>query len=79
MSTMSNLMLEIQEVIEEGELSFRQIAEKFDVPVGWVDEAARELQEQYGEEMEGESDDGYALASAGFGTDEDYGSFGDEW
>lgn len=24
-----------------------------------------------------DSDDGYALASAGFGTDEDYGYFGD--
>lgn len=79
MSTMSNLMLEIQEVIEEGNLSFQQIAAKFDVPVSWVDEAAKELQDQYGEEMDGETDDGYALASAGFGTDEDYGSFGDEW
>jgi hypothetical protein len=25
-----------------------------------------------------DSDDGYALASAGFGTDEDYGYYGDE-
>ena len=29
------------------------------------------------EEVGGESDDGEALASAGFGTDEDYGYFGD--
>lgn len=26
-----------------------------------------------------DTDDAYALASAGFGTDEDYGSYGDEW
>jgi hypothetical protein len=30
------------------------------------------------DEVGGDSDDGYALASAGFGTDEDYGYFGDE-
>jgi Mn-dependent DtxR family transcriptional regulator len=77
MSRMSEIIIEIQEEIEKGELSFHQIAEKFEVPVGWVDEAARELTEMYGDEFE--TDDSYALASAGFGTDEDYGSFGDEW
>jgi hypothetical protein len=41
-------------------------------------------EEDTGEEMDGDmadcddSDDGYALASAGFGTDEDYGGFGIE-
>ena len=42
--------------------------------------------EQYSVRMEtsegvdfDDTDDGYALASAGFGTDEDYGSYGDEW
>jgi hypothetical protein len=29
------------------------------------------------DEVGGDSDDGYALSSAGFGTDEDYGYFGD--
>ena len=77
MSKMNALIIEIQEEIEKGELSFRQIADKFEVPFEWVDEAARELTEMYGDEFE--TDDGYALASAGFGTDEDYGSFGDEW
>ncbi len=46
-----------------------------------------EDREQYGYTEDGEpqgsydlSDDGDALASAGFGTDEDYGYFGgDEW
>jgi hypothetical protein len=29
------------------------------------------------DEVGGDSDDGFALSSAGFGTDEDYGYFGD--
>ena len=41
-----------------------------------------ELEDHFEEESEpdcDDSDDGYALASAGFGTDEDYGSAGDEY
>ena len=82
MSKMSNLMLDIQDEIEIGELSFRQIADKFNVPVSWVDEAARELSEQYPQDedyMDSVFADADALASAGFGTDEDYGCYNDEF
>ena len=42
----------------------------------WRDEQAQEDAEPMG--SHDLSDDGDALASAGFGTDEDYGYFGDE-
>jgi predicted XRE-type DNA-binding protein len=81
MSNMSNLMICIQEEIERGELSFRQIAEKFEVPVSWVDECATELASQYedGAYLDSVSADADALASAGFGTDEDYGYYGEDY
>lgn len=34
---MSDLMIELMEEIERGELSLEQIAEKFNVPLDWVD------------------------------------------
>lgn len=40
MSRMSELMIDIADELEKGELSFAQIAEKFEVPVEWVIEAA---------------------------------------
>lgn len=70
MSNMSALVYAIQEDIEAGILSFRAIAEKHSVPLSWVDEVANEYVSQPDCD---DSDDGYALASAGFGTDEDYG------
>ena len=36
MSRMSDLMLDIQEDLEEGKLSFAEIAAKYEVPVTWV-------------------------------------------
>lgn len=32
----SDLMIDIQEHVDAGELTFEQIAEKFDVPIEWV-------------------------------------------
>lgn len=81
MSKMANLMIDIQDEIELGELTFRQIADKFEVPLSWVDEAARELADSYSDEDSWDSvdADADALASAGFGTDEDYGCYNDEF
>ena len=76
MSRMSELMIDIQNDIELGELSFHQIADKHLVPFSWVDSAAKELMAQYAEvdadpgDMDG--DHASALASAGWGSDEDY-------
>ncbi len=70
MSKMSDLMIDLQEAIENGD-SFEAIAKRFDVPVRWVLQAAESLDTDADPgEMDG--DHASALASAGFGTDEDY-------
>ena len=92
MSKMSNLMIAIQEDIEAGRLSFAEIATKHEVPYDWVDDTATELwaddlaksdgsfnsavgaDEDYDDSMDGDFDS--AMASAGYGTDEDYGCYG---
>ncbi len=74
MSKMSRLMLDIQEDLEAGRLSFQEIATKYEVPVSWVDEVASDMAEQHNESMDGDFDS--AMASAGYGTDEDYGCYG---
>ena len=77
MSKMSDLMIEIENLIVDGQLSFSQIADNLGVPIDWVDTVATELMDRWAVE-DGETDDGYALASAGFGTDEDYGDYGSD-
>lgn len=73
MSKMSELVFDIQEDIDAGILSFSAIAEKHSVPLSWVDEIADEYASQvdYDDSMDGDHDS--AMASAGWGTDEDYG------
>ena len=44
---MRDLVIDIMEAIEQGQLSFREIATKFNVPMGWVDIANGELLQQY--------------------------------
>jgi len=65
---------DIQEAILSGELTYRQIAEKFGVHFEDVEMIADELNDMIeGErEMDIRDYDGEALASAGWGTDEDY-------
>jgi hypothetical protein len=46
MSRMSDLMIDIQNDINRGELSFHQIADKHLVPFSWVDAAAMEMIQQ---------------------------------
>lgn len=40
---MSELMIDLMEEIERGELSLEQIASKFNVPLSWVDVAFGDL------------------------------------
>ncbi len=81
MSRMAELMLDISDEINLGELSFAEIADKFEVPLSWVDEIALEMmrypQDSYDDSMDGDA--GSALASAGWGTDEDYRSYDDSF
>lgn len=73
MSKMSSLVIDLQEAIEAGE-AFEVIARNFDVPVHWVFEAAKMLDdsEDYPDPGEMDGDHASALASIGWGTDEDY-------
>jgi hypothetical protein len=73
-----NIVEKIQNEIMLTELSFSEIAEKFNVPYADVNLIAEEMmnQDSYDESMDGDFDS--AMASAGYGTDEDYGYYGDE-
>jgi len=50
MSKVSNLFIDLEMEIEAGQLSFAEIAAKYEVPRSWVDEVARQLAEQYADE-----------------------------
>ena len=82
MSAIKNLVMDVEEAIEEGMLSFPEIATKYGLTLEDVCLIAEELDAQYEyqsmmhEAMDGDHDS--AMASAGFGTDEDYGYYGDE-
>jgi hypothetical protein len=47
MSKISDLMIDLQEEIESGFLTFEQIAAKYEVPLNWVDEAAKLMIAEY--------------------------------
>lgn len=80
MSRMGEIVMEIEELLLSGRLSNELIAKALNVPVEWVDETEERLS---GYDIECETTDGYddsmdgdhesALASVGWGTDEDYG------
>ena len=74
MSRMSEIAMEIEELILAGNLSNEDIASKLNVPLDWVESTEESLAESgFYEDMDG--DHASALASAGWGTDEDYGAF----
>lgn len=87
MGKMNQIQSEITEMMETGS-TFEAMVEHLQVAYGFPYEAAenwvldieadmtmREEREYHNDSDN--SDDGYALASAGFGTDEDYGSYSD--
>jgi hypothetical protein len=76
MSAMAELDMEIRNLLEDG-LRPISIAGLLDIPLQMV----YDVLEQYpdpdvDESMDGDHDS--AMASAGFGTDEDYGYYGEE-
>ena len=75
-----NIVSLVQDEISAGELTWAQIAEKFNIPVWDVEMIFEDMMDQmaedYSESMDGDFDS--AMASAGYGTDEDYGYYGDE-
>ena len=75
MSKMAELAMEIEQLYLQGYNEFT-IATMLNVPVELVDNfVASFMDVEYNENMDGDFDS--AMASAGMGTDEDYGSYGD--
>lgn len=72
-----NIVNMIEEELSFGELTWAQIAEKYNVPVGDVELIYEEMMKQFDDSMDGDFDS--AMTSAGFGTDEDYGYYGEEY
>lgn len=81
MSRMADIDLEIRSMLDEGLRPFT-IANLLGVPLQMIYDVLDEDTEnavptdEYDESMDGDFDSG--MASAGFGTDEDYGYYGDE-
>lgn len=75
MSKMSELAMEIEELYLQGYNEFT-IATMLNIPVELVDGFFANFSDiDYNDSMDGDFDS--AMASAGHGTDEDYGSYGD--
>jgi len=75
MSKMAELAMQIEELYLQGYNEFT-IATMLNVPVELVDNfVASFMDVEYNESMDGDFDS--AMASAGYGTDEDYGSYGE--
>jgi hypothetical protein len=75
MSKMAELAMEIEQLYLEGYNEFT-IATMLNIPVELVDNfVASFMNAEYNESMDGDFDS--AMASAGMGTDEDYGSYGE--
>ena len=76
MGYFSNLHQSIIELHEDG-FSLDEIAVQLKVDLSTVAEIVMDYEEDnYDDSMDGDHDS--AMASAGFGTDEDYGYYGDE-
>ena len=75
MSKMSELAMEIEQLYLQGYNEFT-IATMLNISVELVDNfVASFMDVEYNESMDGDFDS--AMASAGMGTDEDYGSYGE--
>ena len=76
MGYFSNLHQSIIELHEDG-FSLDEIAIRLKVDLGSVAEVIKDYEEDnYDDSMDGDHDS--AMTSAGFGTDEDYGYYGDD-
>ena len=75
MSKMAELALEIEDLYVQG-YNVYTIGTMLNIPVEMVDEfVANFMNVEYNESMDGDFDS--AMASAGMGTDEDYGDYGE--
>lgn len=81
MSATKNFVYDIVDEIRRGDLSFQEIAERYECDLETVQEVFDYMMDMENDDLfEADyEDDGDALASAGFGTDEDYGYYGEEF
>jgi hypothetical protein len=84
MGKMNQIQAEITEMMETGStfeamVEHLQVAYSFpyEAAENWVLDIEADVIMREEREYHEDSDDGYALASAGYGTDEDYGSYSD--
>ena len=81
MSVMKDRVIDIVAMLSDG-YSVQQVADYFGETVETINQVAADFgvaddfDADYDESMDGDFDS--AMASAGFGTDEDYGYYGDE-
>jgi hypothetical protein len=74
---MSEIAMEIEDLILVGNLSNEEIAKVLNVPIEWVESTEKGLVESGDIDDSMDGDHETALASAGWGTDEDYGYYGE--
>jgi hypothetical protein len=67
---------DILEMLEDTNMDFDVVAKYFGMTPREVYDIACDYSEYFDDSMDGDHDS--AMASAGFGTDEDYGYYGDE-
>ena len=80
MGAHKDVIYDIQDEIRTGELSFVEIAERYDVPLETVEMIFDDMAEQEDEyDIDYDENDAEALASIGWGTDEDYGYYGEDY
>lgn len=80
MSKMGDMYIEIYEMIQSG-WEDQDIRDALKIPQSWIETVRQDFEEDKGEEDYDDSMDGdhaSALASAGWGTDEDYGYYGEQ-
>lgn len=78
MSGMKDFVMTIEEfILDNPHMDLEEIAEVFEVDVDFVQDIYSAIDpDAFDDSMDG--DEASALASAGWGTDEDYGYYGDE-
>lgn len=81
MGYFNQLAIDIEEALFEG-YTVEEIARRFNLSVAQVNDYIEQLEQadvdppEYDDSMDGDFDS--AMASAGFGTNEDYGYYGEE-
>jgi hypothetical protein len=80
MGKVKNEIIDVIDALESTGMDFEKVANQFGMSLTEVIEIAREYGDFENDADPGEMDGDFdsAMASAGFGTDEDYGYYGEE-